>query len=281
MTTPDNARIDGQERLRKYLARLATARGFDKDHIHGFDAGEPTEAFLLASDVQAALDRIAALEAENHHLLERRRVHRVARGMKHLELAKAKVELIAQTNRAAAAEQQVTALTQRLDTANALNKEARNQLAQLSQAQAVPTEGLCAAVFQVLEGWTIPHPVRKILETAYYAASPTPPARKECWCETCRPVTLSDMRFVVCPDCGNKRCPKANNHDNACTNSNAPGQPGSSWEHVKLPARKGLSDERIKSIYFSCPDSAGTVEGFIKHARAIEAAHGIQGEGNE
>ena len=46
------------------------------------------------------------------------------------------------------------------------------------------------------------------------------------------------------------------------------------------PARKGLSDEQIKSIYFSCPDSAGTVEGFLKHARAIEAAHGIQGEGN-
>ena len=102
-----------------------------------------------------------------------------------------------------------------------------------------------------------------------------------CWCETCRPNTLSDMRMVLCPNCGNKRCPKANHHDNACTNSNAPGQPGSSWEHVKPSARKGLSDERIKSIYFSCPDSAGTVEGFIKHARAIEAAHGIQGEGNE
>jgi hypothetical protein len=35
------------------------------------------------------------------------------------------------------------------------------------------------------------------------------------------------MRMVLCPDCGNKRCPKANNHRNACTNSNEPGQPGS------------------------------------------------------
>lgn len=25
----------------------------------------------------------------------------------------------------------------------------------------------------------------------------------------CRPVDITDMRFVVCPDCGNKRCPKA------------------------------------------------------------------------
>ena len=55
----------------------------------------------------------------------------------------------------------------------------------------------------------------------------------QCWCSTCRPITLSDMRFVVCPECGNKRCPRAHNHELACTGSNAPGQPGSSWEHVK------------------------------------------------
>ena len=54
-----------------------------------------------------------------------------------------------------------------------------------------------------------------------------------CWCETCRPRTLGDMRMVLCPDCGNKRCPKAHNHENACTNSNDVGQKGSSWEHVK------------------------------------------------
>ncbi|WP_435929212.1 hypothetical protein [Dryocola sp. BD613] len=41
-----------------------------------------------------------------------------------------------------------------------------------------------------------------------------------CWCHNCRPVTMKDMRFVVCPDCGNKRCPKANVHKNAYTGSN-------------------------------------------------------------
>ncbi|MDH0438107.1 hypothetical protein [Enterobacter cloacae] len=51
----------------------------------------------------------------------------------------------------------------------------------------------------------------------------------DCWCHTCRPVTISDMRFVVCPDCGNKRCPHANDHRNACTGSNEPGQEGSSY----------------------------------------------------
>ena len=59
-----------------------------------------------------------------------------------------------------------------------------------------------------------------------------PVQREPCWCTTCRPITVADMRFVVCPDCGNKRCPKAHNHTNACTGSNEPGQIGSSWEHV-------------------------------------------------
>jgi len=53
--------------------------------------------------------------------------------------------------------------------------------------------------------------------------------KMSCWCGTCRPLTMNDMRFIVCPDCGNKRCPKANDHNNACTNSNLPGQAGSAY----------------------------------------------------
>lgn len=55
------------------------------------------------------------------------------------------------------------------------------------------------------------------------------PENPGCWCRTCRPVVLNDMRFVVCPDCGNKRCPRANDHRNACTGSNEPGQEGSAY----------------------------------------------------
>lgn len=51
----------------------------------------------------------------------------------------------------------------------------------------------------------------------------------KCWCRTCRPVTFADSHFVVCPDCGNKRCPHANDHRNACTGSNEPGQEGSAY----------------------------------------------------
>jgi len=36
-------------------------------------------------------------------------------------------------------------------------------------------------------------------------------------------------RVIVCPECGNKRCPKGTNHRNKCTGSNEPGQPGSRY----------------------------------------------------
>lgn len=55
------------------------------------------------------------------------------------------------------------------------------------------------------------------------------PATHDCQCRTCRPVTMNDVRFVVCPECGNKRCPHANDHRNSCTGSNAPGQDGSAY----------------------------------------------------
>lgn len=42
-------------------------------------------------------------------------------------------------------------------------------------------------------------------------------------------LPILGTRMVVCPTCGNKRCPKATNHELACTNSNAPGQPGSDY----------------------------------------------------
>jgi Zn finger protein HypA/HybF involved in hydrogenase expression len=60
----------------------------------------------------------------------------------------------------------------------------------------------------------------------------------KCWCYNCLkeikdpdtgwPVTTS--RFIVCPSCGNKRCPRATDHGLECTNSNEPGQAGSRYE---------------------------------------------------
>lgn len=69
-------------------------------------------------------------------------------------------------------------------------------------------------------------------EGAPGAPAPAPASAlpiERCGCHACRPVTLADMRMVLCDQCGNKRCPHANDHRNACTNSNEAGQPGSAY----------------------------------------------------
>ncbi|WP_368932899.1 hypothetical protein [Citrobacter sp. RHB21-C01] len=78
-------------------------------------------------------------------------------------------------------------------------------------------------------GFTPPYVCRAaMLQDAEPVSQPyTLPTK--CWCHTCRPVTMNDARFVVCPKCGNKRCPHANDHRNACTGSNEPGQEGSAY----------------------------------------------------
>jgi hypothetical protein len=45
-----------------------------------------------------------------------------------------------------------------------------------------------------------------------------------CWCAACRPITLENMRMIVCPDCGNKRCPRATSCAYKCSGSNEPNQ---------------------------------------------------------
>ena len=66
------------------------------------------------------------------------------------------------------------------------------------------------------------------------ALAPKPAKGGEgCWCRQCRPVTMNDCRMPLCPGCGNKRCPKANDHRNGCTGSNEPGQPGSAYPATK------------------------------------------------
>jgi hypothetical protein len=41
---------------------------------------------------------------------------------------------------------------------------------------------------------------------------------------------LDLVKMIVCPTCGNKRCPKASDHRLACTGSNERGQPGSIYQ---------------------------------------------------
>ena len=63
-------------------------------------------------------------------------------------------------------------------------------------------------------------------------------AKPHCYCYNCNkdytepgsvfPYVHSIM--IVCPECGNKRCPHATDHSFACTGSNEPGQTGSRYE---------------------------------------------------
>jgi len=47
-------------------------------------------------------------------------------------------------------------------------------------------------------------------------------------CHRCHEGVM--MRMILCPECGCKRCPKASDHELACTDSNDPGQPGSVYK---------------------------------------------------
>lgn len=46
------------------------------------------------------------------------------------------------------------------------------------------------------------------------------------------PITATMM--IVCPECGNKRCPKATDHEFKCTGSNDIGQPGSMYSNYNF-----------------------------------------------
>jgi hypothetical protein len=63
----------------------------------------------------------------------------------------------------------------------------------------------------------------------------------ECYCHRCieekqikarnaGQFLLNTMMMILCPKCGNKRCPHASDHNLVCTGSNKPGQEGSVYE---------------------------------------------------
>ena len=107
-----------------------------------------------------------------------------------------------------------------------------------------------------------------------------------CWCHKCNEnelvngIPFAMTRMILCPKCGNKRCPKASDHTLQCTNSNEPNQAGSVY--TTPPQRKPLTDEEIDTIgatIFRAEFLDDTeVKSNHEFARAIEAAHGIKGE---
>lgn len=57
---------------------------------------------------------------------------------------------------------------------------------------------------------------RDAIDAAMAALSAQPGAQKGCNCATCRPHSV-EMRMILCETCGDKRCPHAADHRNACT----------------------------------------------------------------
>jgi hypothetical protein len=53
--------------------------------------------------------------------------------------------------------------------------------------------------------------------------------KKTCHCYICADPFTRLTTMIVCPKCGNKRCPHATNHNMPCTDSNAPEQEGSRY----------------------------------------------------
>lgn len=59
---------------------------------------------------------------------------------------------------------------------------------------------------------------------------------ENCECRQCiteKAFIMVHGRMFVCPECGNKRCPRANSHKNKCTGNNEPGQEGSAYPLYK------------------------------------------------
>lgn len=63
----------------------------------------------------------------------------------------------------------------------------------------------------------------EVEEESFWNAPPNP---NGCWCRRCNPMI---QMMILCPTCGNKRCPHATFHDYFCTDSNEPGQAGSDF----------------------------------------------------
>lgn len=83
-----------------------------------------------------------------------------------------------------------------------------------------------------------------------------------CWCADCHSAfamqkiddgwTFSKVLCInhmfLCPDCGNKRCPRATSHELDCTQSNEPGQQGSAYGRLPLVRDPQLTQQEMAKI---------------------------------
>jgi hypothetical protein len=114
-------------------------------------------------------------------------------------------------------------------------------------AAAVRRKMHTCALTQATADGSVPPPCIPCRE-ALAAERPAQAEQKEpaCWCQRCEDDagTISPFarRMILCPKCGNKRCPKAEWHDYQCSGSNETGQVG--VEEDKRPGEASPAGER-------------------------------------
>jgi hypothetical protein len=92
-------------------------------------------------------------------------------------------------------------------------------------------------------------------------------------------LPLSSTRMILCPTCGNKRCPHASDHRLACTDSNESGQPGSVYPAINYAEVRNrtseppLSDQQVEAqdSMFQNSEGSSTMTPLVAFAKSIEA----------
>jgi len=106
--------------------------------------------------------------------------------------------------------------------------------------------------------------------------------RPGCGCARCRqarPTRVGEFAtMILCPKCGNKRCPKATAHWMGCTGSNEPGQPGSDYGPEYYRAAHLLTEPPTDD---ATPPPAPSDPGIVNFNRSKVDNVAEPGEGDE
>lgn len=106
------------------------------------------------------------------------------------------------------------------------------------------------------------------------------PRTEECGCRRCLDLRGEGTRigllwlpacmdrWVLCASCGLPRCPHASDHQQACTRSNAFGQPGSVYQH--RPARQQVPPRGAPALREVLPEGIFRLSPRSPYRAAVE-----------
>jgi hypothetical protein len=126
----------------------------------------------------------------------------------------------------------------------------------------VPTIDLMGMTLgEVVQALTTDQPAGPAIARAH-AESLVPPARPKCWCRRCEdqwadalhsfnPAMWPMRTFIVCPTCGNKRCPRAESHGFRCSSSNELDQVGVPIDSTEARRLDAAADDTIRTLAMS------------------------------